>query len=508
MDSLINLAKNYNQLIEADTVQELFNCTVSAAGSFTDAELIQLYLLDQSQTALYQKASYYLNKLTIHQNPDIDYYENSLLQFCLTQDKTFTCDNLTQAFLDTVFLPNNTSQPWHSLLILPIHNKTYICGLLVVASYSLISFDNSLLILKYLCQLALTQYPRLLKLQLLEQKVQQPTPTTIQKTTETRTKKTDHQYGLVGTSKAMRSVYFLISKVLHTPYTILLTGETGTGKEVVAKAIHHYSARKTKPFIVQNCASVPESLLESELFGYCKGAFTGADKDFPGIFRQADGGTLFLDEIGDMPLNLQAKLLRVLQENEVRPLGSTKTYKIDVRVIAATHRDLEKGTMNEAFREDLYYRLAQFPIELPPLREREEDIISLAYYFLDKACEFLNRTPCKPTPEFMALLQNYPFPGNVRELKLLLERAILLTDNDLLEPKHLALKNVQKDMTISNNSDNFRNNLKHFERQQLLTCLKQNNGNQTKTAKQLGIARRTLIYKLQRFNISKKELQV
>ena len=172
-------------------------------------------------------------------------------------------------------------------------------------------------------------------------------------------------YGLIGKSAAMRQTYSLISKVLHTSYTVLLRGETGTGKELVAQAIHDGGPRRSQAFIVQNCAAFPESLLESELFGYRKGAFTGADRDRVGLFDAANGGTLFLDEIGDMPLSLQAKLLRVLQEGEIRPLGSNDTHKIDVRIIAATHRDLALLVREGRFREDLYYRLAQFPIELP-----------------------------------------------------------------------------------------------------------------------------------------------
>src|SRR5690606_5465432 len=181
---------------------------------------------------------------------------------------------------------------------------------------------------------------------------------------------------LLGQSPPMRSVYQLIGKVLHSPVSVLITGETGTGKELVARAIHDCGYRRSKTFIVQNCASLPENLLESELFGYRKGAFTGADRDHTGLLDAADNGTLFLDEIGDMPLALQAKLLRVLQEGEVRPLGSTETHKVDVRIIAATHQNLHKRVQEGRFREDLFYRLSHFPIELPPLRARDEDILS------------------------------------------------------------------------------------------------------------------------------------
>src|SRR5690606_23733680 len=187
-------------------------------------------------------------------------------------------------------------------------------------------------------------------------------------------------------SPRMRALYRLIGKVLHNPVSVLITGETGTGKELVARAIHDCGLRRSKAFIVQNCASLPENLLESEMFGYRKGAFSGADRDRSGLLDAADTGTLFLDEIGDMPLALQAKLLRVLQEGEVRPLGSTETHKVDIRIIAATHRDLKSLVEAGTFREDLFYRLSHFPIELPPLQERGPDILQLAHHFAEQAC--------------------------------------------------------------------------------------------------------------------------
>jgi sigma-54-dependent transcriptional regulator len=250
---------------------------------------------------------------------------------------------------------------------------------------------------------------------------------------------------------------------------------------------------------VQNCAAFPESLLESELFGYRKGAFTGADRDRPGLFDAANGGTLLLDEIGDMPLSLQAKLLRVLQEGEIRPLGSNDTHKIDVRIIAATHRDLAVLVSEGKFREDLYYRLAQFPIELPALRQREGDILDLARHFADKACSFLRRDPLNWSDAALQHLGGYSFPGNVRELKGLVERAVLLCEGSQLLAEHfsLSIETLPQDSGL-----NLRERLEKVERHLLLDCLRKNAGNQTLAARELGLPRRTLLYRLGRLNIN------
>ncbi len=253
---------------------------------------------------------------------------------------------------------------------------------------------------------------------------------------------------------------------------------------------------------MQNCASLPEQLLESELFGYRKGAFTGADRDRSGLLDAANGGTLFLDEIGDMPLLLQAKLLRVLQEGEVRPLGSTETHKVDVRIVAATHRDLRSQVENGLFREDLFYRLSHFPIELPPLRERDEDILRLARHFADKACAFLQRDLCRWSDAALERLAGYAFPGNVRELKGLVERAVLLCEGGELLPEHFNL-HVEASL---DSSLNLRERMERVERSLLMDCLRKNGGNQSQAARELGLPRRTLLYRMERLNISPADL--
>jgi sigma-54-dependent transcriptional regulator len=280
---------------------------------------------------------------------------------------------------------------------------------------------------------------------------------------------------------------------------VLLRGETGTGKELVARAIHDCGPRRSKSFIVQNCAALPENLLESELFGYRKGAFTGAHRDRVGLFDAANGGTLLLDEVGDMPLSLQAKLLRVLQEGEVRPLGSNDTHKVDVRIIAATHRDLLALVSAGQFREDLYYRLVHFPIELPALRERAEDILVLARHFADRACVFLQRDAVSWSDAALDRLASYAFPGNVRELKGLVERALLLCEGDELLVEHFSL---HIDTMPQGSSLNLRERLDQIERSLMLDCLRKNDGNRTNAARELGLPRRTFLYRLDRLNIN------
>lgn len=317
----------------------------------------------------------------------------------------------------------------------------------------------------------------------------------------------DNPYALIGCSPLMKQVYRLISKVLHSEANILLTGETGTGKELVARAIHGYGNRRTQPFVVQNCASLPDGLLESELFGYKKGAFTGADRNHQGMFDAAHNGILFLDEIGDLPLTLQAKLLRVLQEQEVRPLGDTQYHKINVRVIAATHRNLEEMVAQGEFRSDLYYRLAHFPIELPPLRERDDDIRKLAQAFLDEVALRDRRAELRLSAAAEKALQRYEFPGNVRELKSMIERAVLLADDtNIIETHHFPNLPLTASPVVSAvHGGVLKEMVDRYERQVLIDSLKKHRGNQKNTAIALGVARRTLLYKLSKHNINSRD---
>jgi transcriptional regulator with GAF, ATPase, and Fis domain len=238
------------------------------------------------------------------------------------------------------------------------------------------------------------------------------------------------RYGMVGDSKPMRDVAALLDKVVQSDVPVLVLGETGTGKELVARALHQYGARKGKPFLAENCAAVPAELLESELFGHKKGSFTGAYTDRPGHFVAADKGTVFLDEIGDMPIAMQPKLLRVLQEGEVRPVGSNKVVKVDVRIVAATNKDLRAMCKVGTFREDLYFRLAVLTVQLPPLRDRKGDVPHLVRFFLDAMEKEMGRR-CTMTPEALELLERWRWPGNVRELENEIRRTVALSDGTI-----------------------------------------------------------------------------
>jgi len=251
--------------------------------------------------------------------------------------------------------------------------------------------------------------------------------------------------GMVGTSKVMKGVFSLAGKVAPYSTTILITGENGTGKELVARGIHLAGKAKDAPFVAVNCGSIPENLLESEFFGYVKGAFTGADKDKKGLFEEADQGTLFLDEIGELPLDLQVKLLRVLQEQEVRRVGAVKSQSINVRVLVATHRDLAALVKQRRFREDLFYRLNVITVHIPALREHLEDIPVLCRFFLDKFVIRLGIQVQGIAPAAMYRLMQYAWPGNVRELENVLERALILTDKDIILPEHLPEQFGAKD---------------------------------------------------------------
>jgi len=315
----------------------------------------------------------------------------------------------------------------------------------------------------------------------------------------------------------MRRIFRLVSKVARTDSTVLLTGESGTGKELVAHAIHLQSRRANGPFVPVNVGALPESLIESELFGHGRGAFTGATIDRPGLIEAADGGTLFLDEIGDMPLTSQVKLLRTLESNEVRRLGETATRLVDVRVIAATHRDLQHMAAEGRFREDLYYRLNVVQIDLPPLRERREDIGLLASYFLDRIARREGRD-LRFSPAAAAILERHDFPGNVRELENAVEHAFAVAEGDILLPDDLPgpiraprlLPRSQPDGASGAAApaavaleaparDGW--TIAEVEREHIQRVLERHHGNATAAAKQLGISRTTLWRKLRQYGL-------
>ncbi len=307
----------------------------------------------------------------------------------------------------------------------------------------------------------------------------------------------------------MERVYQLVKKVADTPMTVLITGETGVGKEVVAEALHTYSSRADKTFIRLNCASIPETLLESELFGHEKGSFTGADRRKIGYFEAADSGTIFLDEIGEISPALQTKLLRVLEEHRFTRVGGTKEIQVDVRVVCATNRDLEAEVQASNFREDLFFRVSAFTIVVPPLRDRHGEIALLADHFLKGAAQQLGAPTPMMSPDALAVLQSYTWPGNVRQLRNAMERAVVLQTSGIVEVQHLPDRVREEGIAApvrpsANNIMDVREKVADVERAAIVTALDSCGGNQTRAARNLGLSRRALIYKLEKYGLKPK----
>lgn len=307
---------------------------------------------------------------------------------------------------------------------------------------------------------------------------------------------------IIGASPKMQEVYNLVSQVAESDISVLILGETGTGKELIARAIHYNSPRRNSPFVILNCAAIPDELLESELFGHVKGAFTGAIRDKAGKFEAADTGTIFLDEIGELKGGLQAKLLRVLQDQEFDKVGGTKPIKVDTRIVSATNKDLEAEAREGQFREDLYYRLNVVSIKLPPLRERREDVPLLTNHFLKKHSP--KKTPKKLAPETLDLLMKYDWPGNVRELENVIERAIVLGKDKEILPGDLPQKiqNLEKHRkVVVLDVPDTGVALDEVEKELILTALKRTGGNQTRAARFLGISRSALLYRMEKHSL-------
>ncbi len=318
-------------------------------------------------------------------------------------------------------------------------------------------------------------------------------------------------HNIVAKSERMKRIFGVIEKVADYKTTVLVTGESGTGKELVAKALHFNSARRKGPFVALNCGGIPETLLESELFGHVKGAFTDAIRAKKGLFEEANGGTLFLDELGDLPLSLQVKLLRVLQEEEIRPVGDTRNIKIDVRIVAATAKNLAEEVKKGTFRDDLYYRINVLPIVLPPLRERREDIPILAEHFIKKYNSRLGVTVDGISQEALRLFLVYKWPGNVRELENVIERSMVLAETNMIQPADLPsqLRNAEQSSEASAPVPgldptvlSIKQNSKILEQALIKRALAKTRGNKTRAAQLLEISLPALLYKMKGYGIS------
>ncbi|MEW6374348.1 MAG: sigma-54 dependent transcriptional regulator [Thermodesulfobacteriota bacterium] len=320
-------------------------------------------------------------------------------------------------------------------------------------------------------------------------------------------------HNIVGKSKKMQEIYRIIAKVATTDSTVLIYGQSGTGKELIARALHFNSARRDKQFVPVDCAVLSENLLESELFGHVRGSFTGAITNKPGLFEVADGGTVFLDEVGNISLSIQAKLLRVLQEREFTPVGGTKAKKVDIRLIAATNKDLEKMIKEETFREDLYYRINIVPVYLPTLKERQEDIPLLAAHFLKKYAEEMGKTIKGFTPEAMEKLIRYSWPGNVRELENVIERTVVMLEEKMVRPEHFILPGQKEKESLDDRVPMTSEELKEIkkrlreravediERTFVLNALERHNWNVTRAAEEVGMVRQNFQALMRKYNI-------
>jgi two-component system response regulator PilR (NtrC family) len=326
-------------------------------------------------------------------------------------------------------------------------------------------------------------------------------------------KELDTKYGFenfIGSSNSIQQIFSLINRVSELNVNVLISGESGTGKELVARAVHYSGSRKDGPFIPVNCGAIPETLIESEFFGHAKGAFTGATRDKKGLFEEANGGTIFLDEIGDLPIHLQVKLLRVLEEKKVRPLGKTESVSIDVRIISATNKNLEQEIMDNKFREDLFYRLNVIKVAMPPLRERKDDIPMLALHFLHKFATEMDKKITGISNEALEELEKYHYPGNIRELENIIARCVALETNEIIKKDSLPKLNTEGDYIDLTDTLNAKDSidlvLGDVEKQIIENALKSSQGNKSETAKMLGITLRSLRYRLAKHRIYDEQL--
>ena len=500
---------------------QLTQCWLSGILKHSSAQKVICFLSEASGTQLFKMAEGYTQPNTDKQpifleysqqnNKSIntDYSEFNALTLCMSEGRNFNLhfSQCSDEIKDLLF----DQSEYYSLTdgeveFMPLRNADHrISGVLMFYFSSLALHQKSdRQTIHTLNSLAVDRFSTALKKQhtSLEKKL----------TSNSQPAHIPSDLNIIGTSQAIKNVRLTLSKALHINRNVLVTGETGSGKELIAKAIHQFGNRRNEPYIVQNCASIPEHLLESELFGYQKGAFTGADRDYIGLIRSADKGILFLDEIGDMPSSLQAKLLRVLEEKKVRPLGSTTLYEVDVKIISATHQALSKKIELGEFRQDLYFRLAQFPIALPPLRDREEDIALLSHYFAEHYAQEQHQPTPTLSKDFLEYLTTYPFPGNVRELKNIIERCCMEVPNNQQLDKSIISQVLNSIMMImprkkeeNSLTGSLSSQIEQFEKTVLMQYLEKHQGHLQTVANRLELSKGSLDYRLRKFNLSAKE---
>lgn len=535
VDTITSLATERN-------VETLLNLVLSSARNFTNCEAGRIYVLDITKRFLELRVSHWQDMA-----PDVRWYQprdfsintnldiQDPLLYCATTGAVVMIDDVYRYNgFDLEYLyehDRHQGARTRSLIMVPLRNHDgQTVGILELINARdadnrrHVSFRTLEAIIRAFAAQAAVCINNALLIEQNHQLINLLNDTNQRLETENRRLKArvvrQVDYRIIGSSEPMQRVFDLMDKAVNTAVSVLLTGETGTGKEVFARAIHENSTRQGRLFVTQNCAALPEHLLESELFGYRRGAFSGAVTDKKGLFEMAHGGTLFLDEIGDMPLNLQSKLLRVLQEGEIRPLGGTDSRKVDVRIVAATHCDLAEKITQGAFREDLFFRLAVFPIRLPPLRERAGDLVILLDHFIQRFTRHYHKSVKGMSPSALDLLTRYGFPGNVRELQNVIERAVLLCeDGGALLPEHLSepLQALESriasgrrgpfsvhfpaPLPYAQQGASLKTSVMAYEVAVIEQHLQANNWNQTRAAASLQIPRRTLIDKMSRYNI-------
>lgn len=402
------------------------------------------------------------------------------------------------AFLDRTGARQATDQPVTSFICVPVKIGNETIGTFSVDRPAVQAdlLDEDVRLLSIVCSL-IAQAVKLRQTVMEEKRFLEEENTRLQEELRERFRPTN----IVGSSNAMQAVFDMIAQVSRSEATVLIRGESGTGKELVAQAIHFNSHRSNKPFIKVNCAALPETVIESELFGHEKGAFTGAISTRKGRFELANGGTIFLDEIGDLSATTQVKLLRVLQEKEFERVGGNETIRTNVRIITATNKNLEEDIESGAFREDLYYRLNVFPIHIPPLRERKSDILLLSDHFIEKYSKQNHTTIRRISTPAIDLLMNYHWPGNVRELENCVERAVLLSVDEVIHSHHLPPSLQSAESTDTRLNSSLQEALDNLERELLLDALKSTKGNMARAARLLGVTERIMGLRVQKHEI-------